>query len=320
MHSARAVSVGEDARELLGSGGMVGEVHSVFGHTINVVSEGGDLVTVACRAADDSPINLRVESPSFDEKTRPSEGSPVVAREDSVSLGGVLTVNGLGEAPTWRPEVSLPQDVEARGLLESLLTAVDAVKLYGRTEGFKPLVPHICGLMGVEPGASPLWGRNPYAEAALPRVEGLVGLLELGDAWGAAREASGLVGLGPGLTPSGDDFLCGLLGSLSVASPLFGDLRSDVEEMNRMVFSSVDGRTNPISRGILKHYAGGRPSGSASELIQGLLDRCDSGIEESVRGVCRAGHSSGTDLVVGVLTAFAVLYRRIRGKEEGSGW
>jgi len=317
MRSARAVSVGEDARELLGSGGMVGEVHSVFDHTINVLSEGGDLVTVACRTVEDSPINLRVDSPRFDEEMRPLEGSPVVAREGSVSLGGVLAVNGLGEAPTWRPELSPPQDVEARGLLESLLTALDAVKLHGRPEGFKPLVPHVCGLMGVEPGASPLWGRNPYAEVALPCVEGLVGLLELGDAWGAAREASGLVGLGPGLTPSGDDFLCGLMGSLSVASPLLGGLRSDVEEMNRMVFSSVDGRTNPISCGILKHYAGGRPSGSASELIQSLLDGHDSCIEGSVRRVCRAGHSSGTDLVVGVLTAFAVLYRRIRGKEEG---
>lgn len=317
MRSARAVSVGEDARELLGSGGMVGEVHSVFDHTINVLSDGGDLVTVACRTVEDSPINLRVDSPRFDEKTRPQEGSPVVAREGSVSLGGVLAVNGLGEAPIWRPELSPPQDVEARGLLESLLTAVDAVKLHGRPEGFKPLVPHICGLMGVEPGASPMWGRNPYAEAALPRIEGLVGLLELGDAWGAAREASGLVGLGPGLTPSGDDFLCGLLGALSIASPLLGDLGSDVEEMNRMVFSSVDGRTNPISRGILKHYAGGRPSGSASVLIQGLLDGHDPCIEGSVRWVCRAGHSSGTDLAVGVLTAFAVLYRRIHGKEEG---
>ncbi len=317
MRSARAVSVGEDARELLGGGGMVGEVHSVFDHTINVLSEGGDLVTVACRTVEDSPINLRVDSPRFDEKTHPLEGSPVVARDGSVFLGGVLTIKGLGEAPTWRPELSLPQDVEARGLLGSLLTVVDAVKLHGRPEGFKPIVPHICGLMGVEPGASPLWGWNPYAEAALPRIKILVGLLERGDARGAAREASGLVGLGLGLTPSGDDFLCGLLGALSVASPLLGNLRSDVEEMNRMVFLSVDGRTNPISRGILKHYAEGRPSGSASELIQGLLDRRDSGIEESVRGVCRAGHSSGTDLVVGVLAAFVVLYRRIRGKEEG---
>ena len=151
---------------------------------------------------------------------------------------------------------------------------------------------------------------------ALPHFDGLIACFEREDAEGAADEASHLIGLGPGLTPSGDDFLCGFLGTLSLVSPFLGDQGMDIIDLNRRVMSSIDGRTNPISHAYLRHYSRGEPSGSTSRMIQSILDGTESSIEESIIDMCRVGHSSGTDIALGVLAAFSILYRSICRKKE----
>jgi len=311
MHSTRAVSLGETALEVFRRTGKIGKVLSVFDHTINILSSEEALVTIACKTVDDSPINLKVDSSCFKDKGRPTESTPVTVKNDSIFLGNSLLITGLRDAPIWRPDIILPQHLEAQRLLEAIHTAVNAVKIFGQPEGFKPLLPHIRGLISQEPNSPLIRGLNPYAEKAFPSVKGLVECLELRDVKGAAGEATQLIGLGPGLTPSGDDFLCGLLGTLSIVSPFLGDLSRNIDDLNRMVLSSVNGRTNPISREYLKHYAGGKPSMSISRMIQNLLDGSESSIEESIQYVCRVGHSSGTDIAVGVLTAFSILLRTI---------
>ena len=316
MHSTRAMSIGETAREVFQSMEKAGKVHSVFEHTINIVSPDESLVTVACKMVDDSPINIKVDSIRFKEIGRPTASMPVVVKDGSIIIGNCLSITGLREVPTWRPDITLPPEVEAYRILEAVQIAAHMVDVYGQPEGFKPLLSYILGLVHTEPERTPIRGWNPFAEMALPHVEGLVSCFELGDTEGAAEEASHLIGLGPGLTPSGDDFLCGLLGTLSLVSPFLGEQGKDVGDLKRTVISSINGKTNSISREYLKQYARGNPSGSTSKRIQSILDGVESSIEDSRISLCQVGHSSGTDIALGVITAFSILYRSICRKNE----
>lgn len=316
MHSTRAISIGETAREVFQSMEKAGKVHSAFDHTINIVSPEESLVTIACKTVDDSPINLKVDSIRFKEGGRPTERMPVAVNNGSIIIGNRLSITGLNDAPIWTPDLSLPPEIQAGRLLEALQTTVDMVDVYGKPEGFKPLLPRILRLVCPEPEPPTIWGWNPYAEMALPYFDGLIACFELDDTEGAAEEASHLIGLGPGLTPSGDDFLCGFLGTMSLVSPLLGDQGKDIDDLNRRVMSSIDGRTNPISHAYLRHYARGEPSGSTSRMIQCILDGTESSIKESIINMCRVGHSSGTDTALGVLTAFSIMYRSICRKKE----
>ena len=316
MHSTRAMSIGETAREVFLSMERAGKVHSVFDHTVNIVSPDEGLVTIACKMVDDSPINLKVDSIRFREMDRPTEGLPVVVKDGSIIIGNCFSVTGFTEVPTWRPKITLPPEVKADRILEAVQMAADMVDVYGQPEGFKPLIPYILGLVHSEPERTPIRGLNPFAEMALPHVEGMITRFELGDTEGAAEEASRLIGLGPGLTPSGDDFLCGLLGTLSLVSPFLGEQEKDVGDLKRTVMSSINGRTNSISHEYLKQYARGKPSGSTSNVIQGLLDGVESSIEDSIMSLCQVGHSSGTDIALGVMAAFSFLYRSICRKKE----
>jgi len=107
-----------------------------------------------------------------------------------------------------------------------------------------------------------------------------------------------LVGLGPGLTPSGDDFLCGVLFTLhrlghpGVAERLW----------NRVRPLSADAG-NAISFGHLAVAAAGGGSAPIDDLLAALLVGESGALRRLLDVVGTIGHTSGWDCVAGVLTA-----------------
>lgn len=95
-----------------------------------------------------------------------------------------------------------------------------------------------------------------------------------------------LMGKGPGLTPSGDDFLCGCLWSCAVA----GDARFD---RLAEVVAAHAGETTPVSRGFLMSAA----SGSFVE----ALKMAEGEPLEGLGWLLAQGSSSGADALAGVV-------------------
>ena len=148
----------------------------------------------------------------------------------------------------------------------------------------------------------------------------LAGRCAAGDLAGAVEAAERIVGLGPGLTPSGDDILCGLLVSLRLvggavrqgqALPLPGGepphpaVRSAhaavrlADWLGAAVTADAGTRTTALAATLL-HCAA---AGGAGAEVAGVL-RCVAGQEPpaaAVRRLLSVGHTSGTDLAHGVL-------------------
>ena len=107
-----------------------------------------------------------------------------------------------------------------------------------------------------------------------------------------------LVGLGPGLTPSGDDFLCGVmvtlhsLGHASVAERLWDRVRP----------LSTDAG-NAISFGHLAVAAAGGGSAPIDDLLGALMGGESGALRRLLDVIGTIGHTSGWDCVAGVLTA-----------------
>jgi len=151
-----------------------------------------------------------------------------------------------------------------------------------------------------EKGLAPLaWApeKTPLCALASPRLEGLCrGLLE-GDTAAIDEAVQSLLGLGPGLTPSADDVLCGLL---------YGLLRSDEKRAKPLcdcVCRHADQRTNAVSAAYLKAIAQGewfsRMDGVWRFFTGRGPDRLDALLE--------VGSSSGGDMLLGLLLAGYVL-------------
>src|SRR5579859_2289298 len=111
-----------------------------------------------------------------------------------------------------------------------------------------------------------------------------------------------LVGLGNGLTPSGDDFLGGLFFGLQVISQLFpAEIGIDLERVQRALVRITD-RTNMISGTMLNDLATGQGPEPLHDLVHLLATPASPGsILAGARAVASIGHSTGWDLLTGLL-------------------
>jgi len=107
-------------------------------------------------------------------------------------------------------------------------------------------------------------------------------------------EPARLLGLGGGLTPSGDDALAGYL----AAAAAYG---LPVDELRTFVDAEAQHRTTTLSAALLRHAAAGEAIPQVCRLLVALDD--GAGIDAALADLLRIGHTSGAALAAGVLAA-----------------
>ncbi|MDX1659371.1 MAG: DUF2877 domain-containing protein [Nitriliruptorales bacterium] len=121
--------------------------------------------------------------------------------------------------------------------------------------------------------------------------------------------AAALVGLGAGLTPSGDDVLAGAVSAgLAVCRHL-------EDRAGEAVFAAVGvavaelavGRTTSLSAALLRHAADGEMAGPARRLVAAVSRR--GAIRPALDALLQVGHASGGDLAQGIVIGVASALR-----------
>lgn len=205
-------------------------------------------------------------------------GDPVSSGTEGLQFPGLwITIAQIDTPPV------LAAPVEEAGW-EAGLRALSS-----REKGLAPLAKYLWKGSAAPEG-------NPLCSLAGIRLKSLwKGLLEEEE---AAVEAAvmGLLGLGPGLTPSGDDTLCGLLYGLLRSS--YGE-RAIMKTLAQVICREADGRTHPVSAAYLKAIAEGAFFGRLEEAWGSITGRRESDFD----GILEVGSSSGGDLLLGLLLA-----------------
>lgn len=120
---------------------------------------------------------------------------------------------------------------------------------------------------------------------------------------GLERAVAGLVGLGPGLTPAGDDYLGGYLAALRH----IGVASRPAESARALIARAMDssaGRSHPLSEYLLGEYrAGVIPEFLSSCLRAVLHPATGQHLAGRVRRVLGHGATSGTEMMLGLLDA-----------------
>jgi hypothetical protein len=144
--------------------------------------------------------------------------------------------------------------------------------------------------------------RNAIAAACAELTRWLVAVVHCPDRPLPASKWTSLIGLGRGLTPSGDD----LLGGAMVAFSAYG-----AEIVRRrlagVVCHEMNARTSLISAAHLRLAAQGQGGEALHALIAALVSGQAARIKTAVAGLERVGHTSGWDMLAGVLLAAHVL-------------
>ncbi len=314
--------IGATAQAVLARGDWSGRV-------LAVVSEAAYLFgsddTVLWLAQETTPLHPRAIWGSFDLRA-------VRAEMRFRQQGSFLQFAGPGEelspatslqwanALVWRPamlpaaQVAPPAAAYARVL--ELLAALSPPKDGDSLGQLLPLLREIASGSNPPTAAS----SSPFVRAAIaPFVETARACRER-DMHRLLEAARALIGLGPGLTPGGDDFVGGLLfvaQHLSAAYPAEWHWES---AGLAAWLAWARAQTNAISYAILSDHARGEGVQPLHELVIALLsNRPMDEIMLSVQAVLAIGSSTGWDILLGTLTAMLLLQHQIANPAPEGG-
>ena len=218
---------------------------------------------------------------------RLAPGTRVAAARQRLRIGGWQLE--LDRVRCWqppRPVLPLERDRVARGLAS--LRAAAACRIPCDGLGF---------LASGAPSSNPLVPAGLAAARAMTRwiASGAFDVRPEG-----AHALIGLIGLGPGLTPSGDDFLGGALIGLRA----FGR-GAAAEALAAHVLPLCEHRTHPVSVAHLRAAAAGFGGEALHECLCAIADGGDPGA--CLDAIASTGHTSGWDALAGVVTVAAAI-------------
>ncbi len=300
----RPLRIGKAAGRLLSSQ-QVGGIAAVFDRSL-YIKAGEMFCCIGASGIGDGPLNLIVSDDDLQLILSGSViGEPVALGRESAAFG--LFRIAAQDCPIW---AAAPWPaVCARSELERGLSLVeDLIRAHAPGEGLSRLV--------VARGVRQERGKGAVALAknARPRLALLEAWLAraiAGDLEAAGQAPSNLLGLGPGLTPSGDDLICGGL----IALDALGDPSAQAvrDRLAAAVLGNVASSTTPLSAAFLVAAAEGHGSGALHSFVAAVAGGRLFEIEEALSTLGEVGHSSGWDAAAGVVV---VLRAALSGEWE----
>lgn len=268
-------------------GNFNAEIHSVFTSAVNLrLVKGSRLITLVTIQEADLPQGIRLNSPegfTFEELRR---GEQLTCQNGILHCETVPMAVDLRQAQRWKCNLSaLARERNDPSFLVARQRVSKALNERWAQVG-----------NDASTAASEMAKIIPNLITATRKYDNLA----------AADSVKGLVGLGPGLTPAGDDFLVGYLAGLWSSAGEKTDCLRFLSHL-RMVVIILSERTNDISRTYLHHAAHGQVSSRLVDLADAICrganaDRLLAAAEASMR----VGHLSGLEATTGLLMGLSV--------------
>jgi hypothetical protein len=213
------------------------------------------------------------------------------------------------DAVSWcAPEIDLSLLLPIRGVTARWIEFCRSYKP-PRSEGFSALIGLIKNTVLPASFPADLYLVNPSELIALPVIKSMIDCCLKRDLVGVLHHGQGLIGLGCGLTPSGDDFLGGLLFTINTLRHLYIDeLRFLTEDLQPWL-ETAKSRTHPISYALLQDHAAGSGVEALHHFVYSFFRQGSTeAILKYARQLENLGHSSGMDLIAGVLMAMLMTF------------
>lgn len=251
-------------------------VHSVYRRTINL-TDGNDILSLQAAGSPLSPLSLISTLCDADiDALAVLPGDPVIFHDSAFQIIGQTRVSDFSYANAKRYDLALSGSLSAQACSFLSANIKTALSLAHTGSGFEALFQSEA--------------LSPVLSVADARIRHAAALVSCEKYKEAAAELSRLIGLGTGLTPSGDDFLCGVLAGLSL-------LGKKNHPFTRCLTSEIASRlsdTIDISAAFLSCALQNNYSLAVNHLLQ--VPTPDVILAEFTK----IGHSSGIDTLCGV--------------------
>jgi hypothetical protein len=278
-----------------------GFIHSIFPKALNIVVDDSLFVLLSAELAR-MPNSARLPACIMEQLyAKLSPGAVVCVGDGTLSIPIRDLSMHLPDKAGWEP---VPV-IAAHGWRHATVTRhahLLARHLAQRSQqdGLAPLVKPL--LLHQETRETPL------AKIALPLLRLLLQASQERDLANVEKAARGLAGLGPGLTPSGDDTLGGFTGVLALAGSQSGMDREANKHLVEVIANAAQPRTTLLSATLLAHAARGEMAEHVGELLMALTlpGEETATVLQAAERVLAYGACSGGDTLLGFLLGLQV--------------
>lgn len=259
-------------------------IHSIFKRVINIITDDKLLYTISNINTDNAPYTLKMDfTANFNEII--AKDDKIIFNEENIIIGNILI--NLSNVVLWDSAIKV-------------ITDYSSLNIYKNIETFNRMIIE----SGENGGCKDYYLKrflNINGHTASPIEEHLY--ISIGEFY---KHLSGktlkkdhirnLIGLGIGLTPSGDDFLNGFLASIGIFKTN-KDLHKRISEWIYPLLAS----TTDISIAMLKAAIESKYRESLSDFIYSFLESDKEDFIRCFNNLLSIGSSSGTDLSIGVV-------------------
>ncbi len=289
--------MGARARELLSRPDFSGQVLAMVSNGVYLNGTGEEVLWLA---PENSSRHGRAILGAFDLRVL-QVGGPFRCEGPNLRFGRELALDFSG-ARVWQP-LPIERAVQwefARARVQQLLVALES---FDCGESLGVTMPLVAALVNGDTPRSFTWP-NPFIAAAFSFIEEIVDAYRTRDTARLVEAAHRLVGLGPGLTPSGDDFLGGLLFAEHYLCAAYPEAWPPEVGLAGEVLDYARAQTNLISYTLLHDHARGQGTEPLHALMAGLLGGQElDALVMNARRLIEIGNTSGWDMLAGVMTA-----------------
>lgn len=308
-----ALVISSDLKEFINKKNEVfGQVHSVFNGAVNLITESDDLITILAEHKAVSPMSINVKCENFQESFI-KKGNKFVLKGGKIVFPDNGESVNLKNADVVNVNANLDFEPASPSLFKKHITILEnVIDREGNMDGIASVIyylkyPDSPRKLNSKKGRK----MNQYASFIHDRIQQFINDFQVGDTAKFHENLRRIIGFGPGLTPSTDDFIVGFSASLLYMTRLFPIKNEILKEMNKSIYECCLGRTTRISEELIKHVTGEKMSELLQEVFESLFSSNDSELQNKLSELIAYGDTSGTDLILGVYVTI-----RLFGSEE----
>jgi len=294
-HDLRALRLSRVVAELLAAReSLVAVVHSVFHRVANLRLDSTYLLSLSAPEVALAPNGIAVDLPGGSTMAgaglRPGQAA-------TLSVLGVqipearLHVTFAGAA-RWEPRPQI-RGVDRSDLASAAVAVRTMVIAEGASDSLLPL-------LWIRDGPDMAEPTDFVARAAGPATL-LCAAAARHDPWGVRAASRRLAGLGPGLTPSGDDLLAGFLASWVLTCAATGVQVGPRDRAASEILQGAAPRASELGGVWLAHAVRGEVAEPMGRFFTALFAGDPGNLPSAVRSVLALGATSGTDWLVGAV-------------------
>lgn len=247
------------------------------------------------------------------------EGEPrtKISVNEKVYFSKDVIIVGFEEHKIWLENteilelngISMPESYDREILDENIRVLEDCIYSNGKHEGFAPLIFNIGDYVGELKNYRKVEVHNNlYTSVTFDDVIAFMEKLVSGDIDNIWKYSTDIIGFGPGITPSSNDFICGMMNTLVYAADYYGISKRKVYRLNEEFLLGTNMDSEKVSHYMMQRSIYGKTQKAVIKVIKyTMVERDRDKYVKSIRELIQFGDITGTDILCGVYYAFRVL-------------